>query len=81
MAHLQQIDPRVDTTSRSLFYPRLASGSHDPAMIGKLKTYADAHVAAGSRRATDTVIANIEYAIKVRRERLPQIDAWLKTNG
>ena len=81
MKHLDQIDPRVDTTSRSRFYPRLAGDSHDPAMIGKLRAYADAHVAAGSRRATDSAIANIEYAIMIRRERLPQIDAWLKKNG
>ena len=81
MAHLDKIDPRVDTTSRSRFYPRLAGDSHDPAMIGKLRAYADAHVAARSRRATDSAIANIEYAIMVRRERLPQIDAWLKKNG
>ena len=81
MAHLAQIDPRVDTTSRSRFYPRLAGGSHDPAMVGKLRSYADAHVAASSRRATDSTIANIEDAIKIRRERLPLIDAWLKTHG
>ncbi len=81
MAHLAQIDPRVDTTSRSRYYPGLAGGSHDPAMVGKLKAYADAHVAASSRRATDSTIVNIEYGIKVRRERLPQVDAWLKKHG
>jgi aminopeptidase N len=81
MAHMAQIDPRVDTTSRSRFYPRLAGGSHDPAMVGKLKAYADAHVAARSRRATESAIANIEYAIKVRHDRLPGIDAWFKRNG
>jgi aminopeptidase N len=81
MAHMDQIDPRVDTTSRSRYYPDLAGGSHDPAIVGKLKAYADAHVAPSSRRATDSTIANIEYGIKVRRERLPAIDAWFKQKG
>jgi aminopeptidase N len=78
---MDQIDPRVDTTSRSRYYPGLAGDSHDPAIIGKLKAYADAHVAPSSRRATDSTIANIEYGIKVRRERLPAIGAWLKQKG
>ena len=81
MAHMAQIDPKVDTTSRSRFYPGIAGGSHDPAMIAKLRAYADAHVAAKSRRATETAIAGVENAIKVRRERRPELAAWLKKNG
>jgi aminopeptidase N len=81
MQHLAQIDPKVDTTSRSRFYPGIAGGSHDPAMIGKLRAYADAHVAAKSRRATDTAIAGVENAIKVRRERRPELEAWLRSKG
>ena len=81
MAHLPVVDAKVDTTSRSRYYPGLAGGSHDPAMIGKLRDYADKHVAATSRRATDTAIAGIENSIKVRRERRPEIDAWLRANG
>ncbi len=50
-------------------------------MIGKIEAYADAHIAAGSRRAADSVIANIKYRMMVRNERLPAIDAWLAQNG
>lgn len=81
VAHLPQMDKLVDSTSRSRWYPGVGGGSMDPAMIGKLKTFADAHIAASSRRATDTSIANIQYRIKVREQRLPEIDAWLKKNG
>ena len=76
-----QVDTKVDTTSRSRYYPGLAHQSLDPAMVGKLRVYADKHIAAGSRRATESAIANIEYRMKVRNERLPQIDAWLGKNG
>ena len=81
IAHLEQIDKVVDSTSRSRYYPNLGNNSLDPAMIGRIKAFADAHIAAGSRRAADTVIANIVYRIKVRDERLPEIDAWLARNA
>lgn len=81
VAHLPQVDKLVDSTSRAGWYPALGNSSFDPAMIGKLRSFADAHIAAGSRRATETSIANIQYRTKVREQRLPEIDAWLKKNG
>ncbi len=81
VAHLAQVNAVLDTTSRSRYYPRLGDGSLDPAMAAKLRAYADAHVAASSRRATQTAIANIEYRIGVRSDRLPAVDAWLEKNG
>ena len=77
MAHREKIETLVDTTSSSRYFPRLAGSSVDPAMVGKLKAYADKYVAAGSRRATQTAIDNIEYRINIREKRLPEIDAWL----
>jgi aminopeptidase N len=77
IAHMAAVDERVDSTSRSRYYPRLATNSADPAMIGKIRAYAAANLAPGSRRSADTAVAGIEYRIKVRRERLPAIDAWL----
>jgi aminopeptidase N len=81
MAHRPQIDKLVDSTSSSRYYPGIGGSSNDPAMIGKIKAYADAHIAKSSRRAADTVIADIQYRQMVRKERLPAIDAWLAKNG
>lgn len=81
VAHRAQVDQKVDSTSRSRYYPALGNRSLDPAMIGKIRAFADAHIAAGSRRAAETVIANVVYRSKVRKERLPEVDAWLKKNG
>jgi hypothetical protein len=80
-SHREQVNTKVDTTSLSRYYPGLASWSLEPATVGKLKAFADKYIAASSHRATDTAIANIEYRIKVRNERLPAIDAWLEKNG
>ena len=81
VAHREQVDQLVDTTSRSRYYPGLGNNSLDPAMIGKLNAFADAHIASSSRRATETVIVNITYRTKLRNDRLPAIDAWLEKNG
>jgi len=81
MAHLAQIDKLVDSTSSSRYYPGLGGSSNDPAMIGKIEAYTKAHVAEGSRRAAETVIANIKYRQMVRQDRLPAIDEWLQKNG
>ena len=81
VAHRDMVDAKVDSTSRSRYYPSLAGNSLDPATIDKLNAFADAHIAPTSRRATDTAIATIEYRIKVRNERLPAIDAWLKKHA
>ena len=81
LAHRAEVDKRVDTTSSSRYYPSLAGNSLDPAMVGKLRAYAEKYLAAGSRRPTETAVANIEYRTKVKRERLPVIDAWLEKHG
>lgn len=78
IAHMAEVNARVDATSRSRYFPALGAGSIDLAMIDKLNAYAKEHVAEGSRREVDTAIARIKTRIKVRAERLPTIDAWLE---
>ncbi|HEU4373719.1 MAG TPA: M1 family metallopeptidase [Telluria sp.] len=81
LAHMAQVNDRVDATSRSRYFPRLASRSADAATIAKLNAYAAANLAAGSRRDADTAIASIRNRIKVRTQSLPAIDAWLSTHA
>ena len=81
LAHLAKVNDRVDATSRSRYFPRLAAGSADAATIAKLDAYAGANLAAGSRRDADTAIAGIKDRIKVRAQRLPAIDAWLSAHA
>lgn len=77
LANMDKVNERIDATSRSRYFPRLASGSSDPAMIGKLGHYASAHLAPTSRRDADNAAGDIRYRIALRKQRLPQIDAWL----
>jgi aminopeptidase N len=81
IANIGKVNERVDATSRSRYFPRLASQSSDPAMIDKVNNYAGANLAPTSRRDADTAIAVIKDRIRVRNERMPEIDAWLAKNG
>jgi aminopeptidase N len=81
MAHMAQVDERVDFTSRSSYYPWLGASSGDAAMIGKIRAYADKYLDPGSRRSAETAMASIRNRIKVHAEQLPAIDAWLAKHG
>ncbi|ODV20964.1 MAG: aminopeptidase, partial [Rhodanobacter sp. SCN 68-63] len=70
VAHREQVDKLVDSTSSSRYYPALGATSFKPEMIDKIKAYADAHIAEGSRRVANTVIANIQYRMMIRNDRL-----------
>ena len=78
LAHRATVTQLVDASSRSRYFAVLARRSADPAMIDKLKAYAIANLAVGSRRDADTAAADITDRIKVRSERLPAIDVWLR---
>jgi len=81
IANLAKINERVDASSRSRYLARLAMGSSDPAMVGKLGAYAEAHLAPTSRGDVEAAIAAIKDRIQVNAARLPEIDGWLAGNG
>jgi aminopeptidase N len=81
LANTVKINERVDASSRSRYFARLAMGSTNPATIDKLKGYAQASLAASSRGDVDAAIAAIQDRIKTNAARLPEIDAWLKQNA
>jgi aminopeptidase N len=81
LANVGKINERVDASSRSRYFARLASVSANPAMIDKLKSYAQANLAPSSRGDVDAAIAAIQDRNRTNAARLPEIDAWLKQNG
>jgi len=76
-ANMAKMNTRIDESSRSRYFPSLATHSANPAMVAKVKSYAEANLAPGSRRDAETAMAEITNRIKVRQARLPEIDAWL----
>jgi aminopeptidase N len=81
LANVEKIDARVDASSRSRYFARLAATSSNPAMVAKLQSYAQASLAPSSRGDVEAAIAAIQDRIKTNAARLPEIDAWLKNSG
>jgi aminopeptidase N len=81
LANLEKVNKIVDQSSRSRYLPRLAGGSFDPAMIAKIRAYADKYLPADARRDAETAAAIVAYRIKVKQERLPAMTAWLTAHG
>lgn len=81
VAHREQVDKLVDSTSRARFYPGLGGSATDLSMVEKINAFAEAHIAPTSRRDAERVVNGIQTRIKLRQQRLPQIDAWLKQQG
>ena len=81
LANRAKVEGLVDVSSRSRFVPGLAGGSADAATVAKLRDYAARYMKPESRKPADIAIAAIEDRVRVRRERLPGITAWLAQRG
>lgn len=78
LAHRERVEALVDASSRSRYLPGLGSRSSDPAMIEKLRQFAEHYMTPQSRGAADRAIASIQDRVRVRRDRLPDITRWLE---
>ena len=80
VAHRDEFNKILEPDARDRFPPELASGSYEPAMIQKMKDYAEKYISPGARgdavKATDA----INYYAKIRETSLPEIDKWLAKN-
>lgn len=81
IANMAAVNQRVDATSRSRYFPMLARGASSSAMVGKVRAYAEKHLAPEARRDAETTVAAIQDRLKVRDQRVPEIDGWLQRNG
>jgi hypothetical protein len=81
LAHRERVMGMVDASSSSRYLPGLASRSADPAMVDKLRDYANRYMTAQSRPAADRAIASIQDRVRVRRDRLPDLTRWLEAHS
>ncbi|WP_240125900.1 M1 family metallopeptidase [Thermomonas alba] len=80
-AHRTQVDALVDSTSRARYYPGLGSGADDLTMVDEINAFAEKYIAPTSRGEAQRVVNAIQTRVKLRQQRLPQIEAWLKQRG
>ena len=76
-----KLAPLLEPNTRSQALPRLIAGSNDVAIIARLDAFAETHIPPGSRQTLRQVEAGVRYQAHIRTDRLPEVDAWLKTHG
>ena len=72
---------KVDNSARTRFIPTLGQSSSNPATAEKIKAYAAANLAEGSRKEADKAAASVLNRARIRQDRLPAITAWVGKNG
>ncbi|HSN17066.1 MAG TPA: M1 family metallopeptidase [Gammaproteobacteria bacterium] len=81
IAHQDEYNKVLEPASRTRYAPRLAFRGQDAAILQKLHAYAAAHIPPEARGDVAKADAAVNERIAIRSQRLPQVDAWLKTNG
>jgi aminopeptidase N len=81
LGHLDALTARLDALQRYSFVPSLAVQSANPTRLGELRRFIDDHVPAEFRQQADRSYADLEFRLRVKTERLPQITGWLATHG
>jgi len=81
VAHWDQVSRLLEPTTQARFVPELVGQASDLALIGRLDGFAAEHIPPTARQDLIKAEATIRYLAKVRSERLPQVDRWLRANG
>ena len=79
-ARYNDIVPRLESFSRITYVPTLAAEGVDRTMEQKLVQFADKQLGGQGVETVERARSLILYNDEVRRERLPQVDAWLQKN-
>jgi aminopeptidase N len=77
VAHPDELAARLDPLSRVGFMPRLTRHSVDPTLLADLRSHIDTRVPADLRRGQETEYVRFAERLRLRTERLPELDAWL----
>jgi aminopeptidase N len=77
-AHWPQLQETIDPDYRVRFVPMLLDTAADAGQIGPLEAFARQHIPLDARRDVDKTEASLRYQSRVRRDRLPEVDRWLR---
>jgi aminopeptidase N len=81
LGHLDALNTKLDALQRYDFVPSLAAQSTNPPRLEELRRFIDGNVPAEFRQAAERFYADLDFRLKVRAERLPQITQWLAARG
>ncbi len=69
----------IEPTSRARFVPSLLDTASDPQLLDSLNAFAEHHIPADARQALRQTEATVRYRAAIRRDRLPEVDQWVKS--
>ncbi len=76
VAHADQVNAFLESSTRSQFIVQLASSSGDPAMAAKVTAWAEKNLAAGSRQPAAQVVSSITYRASLRARQAEALGRW-----
>jgi hypothetical protein len=77
LAHLRDLDQRLDALQRYRYVPALGAQSNNPDRLAELRRFIDEHVPPKPRKQVERFYSDLEFRLKIRTERVPEIDMWL----
>jgi aminopeptidase N len=81
VAHQDAYIALLEPASRSRFAPRLAFSARETGIIAKLDAYAAKNIPESARGDVVKAEGSINEHAAIRGQRLPQVDAWLKSHS
>ena len=81
VAHWDAISPMIEPTSRPRFVPSLLDTACDPQLLESLNAFAERHIPPDARQAMRQTEATVRYRAAIRRDRLPEVDQWVKNQA
>ena len=79
--HLKEVNARLDALIRVTFAPSIAARCLDEAVLKQLRQFIDVNVPEANKAQVERFYADMTFRLSVREQRIPEIDAWLATNG
>jgi aminopeptidase N len=77
LANADKVEALVDTSGRPRYVARMAAESRDPAMIGKLRGYAEKRLPASSRASIEQTVNLLEARTRLEPAIRAGVKAWL----
>lgn len=73
--------PRMDSFARIGLVPTVAGRGVDAALLPRLEKFVADKVGDAGRESLNLARSQLTFSDEVRRERLPEVDAWLRANA
>lgn len=77
----EALQPRMDSFARIGLAPTIAGYAVDTALLPRLERFSAEKVGDAGRESLHRARSKMTFSDEVRRERLPQVDAWLRANA